>query len=77
MTMKFSKLEMMLSKLNQIDPTYRLDELRRQMVEAVVKEYTTSMRRDLNVEVKKVQKMLSESAQTMDIHRISQQDIQI
>lgn len=54
MTMKFSKLEMMLSKLNQIDPTYRLDELRRQMVEAVVKEYTTSMRRDLNVEVKKV-----------------------
>jgi hypothetical protein len=32
------------------------------MVEAVVKEYTTSIRRDLTVEVKKVQQMLSESA---------------
>jgi len=32
------------------------------MVEAVVIEYTTSIKRDLNVEIKKVQKMLSESA---------------
>jgi len=52
-------------KLNSLDPTARLDEMRRKMVEIVVREYFTPIRRDLNVEIKKVMKLVEDTSQNL------------
>lgn len=52
-------------KLNSLDPTARLDEMRRKMVEIVVREYLTPIKRDLNVEIKRVIKSVEDTSHNL------------